>query len=126
MTTFRGEYGYVKLSEVIVAQIDSWVLDTSAEFIDRTEVSDKWIKGAQGDRYFTVELHGFIDMGDTTGQRALIDEIVSSQEDGFVPGIVLTVASTGVVNDDFIYFIREKLAGKYFILLNLSAHYSHL
>jgi len=90
MTVFKGYAGEVKLDAVHVAQVSHWTIATRRDVSEDTKVGSDWRRYKAILKEFDVEVHGYIDMGDAT-QRAIIDEIISSAEDGYIAALSLDV-----------------------------------
>jgi len=94
MTTYRGQDGSVSLAGTAVLEVQSWSSNPTLEALDDTAMGDvaRTFKGglANGTSRFTAHFDG----GDTSGQVALINEILSGTPDGTVADIRFRVSAT--------------------------------
>jgi len=87
MAFFRGKDGVVNVGANAVAQLTDWTLNIEGTAIDTTVIGNDWKQTVQGSRGWNATVNGFIDMGDTNGQRAIIDEVFAASTDGYLADV---------------------------------------
>ncbi len=68
-----GRYAKVQLSGTTVLNLASWKLDFATDELDASVFGTGWGSTMPGQQKWVATLDGFLDMADTTGQKALKD-----------------------------------------------------
>jgi len=82
MAKFRGKDATVKIGTTTVSQITDWTLNLEGTEIDTSCIGTDWKSVVQGSRGWTAALNSLLDMGDTLGQKDLLDELISGTSTG--------------------------------------------
>lgn len=71
MSVLKGNAGSLKLSTNVVAEMQSWQLEVSQDYIDTTSFGDTFREQTPTFASWTASADGKLDISDTNGQTAL-------------------------------------------------------
>lgn len=87
MSFFRGKTGVCAVGANTIIQLTDYTLNIEGTAIDVTCIGNEWKQTVQGSRGWNGTINGFVDMGDSNGQRALVDEVFAAGTDGVVSDV---------------------------------------
>lgn len=110
MATYRGMDGALVLGTMPgtpVLEVTNWTINSMLEILPTTVMGDKWATNKPGVASWTATATAFLDYGDTTGQKPLIDAILAA-----IPTGVIAIINF-VLDNDPKHFIGEVIVNSH-------------